>query len=59
MIDLTSYDKRQALYLLKANSEITEALWNGKDWASILSVINNLGIKLTEEQITYAKSKLI
>ena len=58
MIDLTSYDKKDILYLLKHNPKIRTAIFTTTDWEGISNAINAVGIKLTSEQIEYIKYKL-
>lgn len=57
IIDLTMYDNRSVLQLLKGNSKVTRIQWDSGKWSDLEKCINSI-CKLTKEQLEYLKPRL-
>ena len=57
MIDLTIYENKAVLQLLKSNPEFSEAIVEKKTWNEVVDVINTLNVKYQDSQLEYVKEK--
>ena len=57
MIDLTIYENKAVLQLLKSNREFSEAIVEKKTWNEVVDVINTINVKYQDSQLEYVKEK--
>ena len=57
MIDLTIYENKAVLQLLKSNPKFSAAIVEKKTWNEVVDVINTLNVKYQDSQLEYVKEK--